>query len=149
MADGFGGGPWGSTPWGGGKEGVLTVGFESPLYPSIGVGLGGVKVSSFSGEPQSGPLAALKGGLFFSAGLLEDKVGSELDVEYVRVSARAEEVYERPPEPSSRVFTFSGTSVSPARTNDALYRTQPGEYTVVATMVQTLPPGPTTVFKIP
>lgn len=149
MADGFGGGPWGSTPWGGGKEGTPSFGFESPLYPATGIALGGVKIAQFTGEPQTGPLAALAGGVFFSVGLLEDKSGSEMDVEYVRVSVRSEEVYERPPERSSRVFTFSGSTVSPSRTNNSLYRTQPGWYTAVATMVQTIPPGPTTVFKIP
>lgn len=122
--------------------------FVSPLYPvPRGQVLGSVPVGRFSGEPTSGPLSGAQGAVFFSPSLLQQNDTNEIDLDLVQVSVRASDAYERPPEEDFRVFTFGPNSIS--RTNDPAHRSQPGTYTAVATMVQTIPPGPTTVFKIP
>lgn len=151
-AGGWGRG-WG-THWGGAgpEESQASSGFAGPLYPvPTGVPLGQVPLGRFSGEPQTGLLAGLAGGVFFSPALIQQSSSNGLDVAMVRVTAYASDRYERPQERSSRLFRFGPTgAVSGAsRTNDALYRTQPREYTVIAVLVQTIPPGPTTVIKIP
>jgi hypothetical protein len=121
---------------------------KTPSYePPEDVELGKVPVSSFSGEPDSGLLAGQSGALFFSPALFQADFGTEIEIDSIGVTVRGSDAYVRPPEVSRRVFTWgpSGTS----RTNDPLFRTQPKEYSVVATLVQTIPPGPTTVIKIP
>jgi hypothetical protein len=120
----------------------------SPLYPvQRGKVLGSVPVGRFSGEPQSGPLSGAQGAVFFSPSLLQQNDTNEIYLDQIRVSVRASDAYERPAEEESRVFTFGPNSSS--RTNDPLYRGRPAVYAAVATMVQTIPPGPTTIFKIP
>ena len=146
---GYGSG-WG-TGWGGGEGGGIAPPpntFVSPLYQvPLGKVLGSVPASRFSGEPQSGPLSGAQGAVFFSPSLLQQNDTNEIDLDQVRVSVRASDAYGRPLEEESRVFTFGPSSTS--RTNDLLHRTQPAVYAVIATMIQTIPPGPTTIFKVP
>lgn len=146
------GSDWGSDWGGGGGGGAPAVPppstFVSPLYPvPKGRFLGPVPASRFSGEPQSGPLSGGQGALFFSPSLLQQNDTNEIDLDFIQVSARASDAYERPAEEESRVFTFGPSS--PSRTNSSFYRAQPAVYAAVATLVQTIPPGPTTVIKVP
>jgi len=147
---------WGSGPWGGSDPEEESSGglFESPLYPvPWRQRFGRVAVSRFTGRPSSGPLSGSGSVIFFSPALLEESSDNAIELSSVRVAALASDYYYRPQERSSRVFRFGGgpsfSSSNPSRTNAALYRTQPTEYTAVATLVQTIPPGPTTVIKIP
>jgi len=121
--------------------------FKSPLYPvPTGTVLGDVPSSRFSGEPTSGPLSGSDGSIFFSPSLLQQNDTNEIDVDEVSVAATAADAYSRPEEKESRVFRFSNSGTY--KTNDPFYRSQP-EYAVTAVLVQTIPPGPTTVIKIP
>jgi hypothetical protein len=121
---------------------------KPPSYdPPEDVELGVVPVSRFSGEPDSGVLAGSSGALFFSPALLEENVGTEVEIDSIGVTVHGSDVYLRPQELSRRVFTWGPGGTS--RTNNPLFRTQPKEYTVIATLVQTIPPGPTTIIKIP
>lgn len=146
---GYGSG-WGSG-WGGAGGGSRPPPpntFVSPLYQvPLGTVLGSVPASRFSGEPQSGPLSGAQGAIFFSPSLLQQNDTNEIDLDQITVSVRASDAYVRPPEEEGRVFTFGPNSAS--RTNNPLYKTKPATYGVVATMVQTIPPGPTTIFNIP
>lgn len=128
--------------------------FVGGLYPvPPGLLFGRAAVSKFTGRPSSGPLSGAPGLVFFSASLLAPSSSNSLDVASVSVAATASDEYRRPAERSSRLFRFGGGpgfgTVNLSRTNAALYRAQPLEYTAVATLVQTIPPGPTTVIKIP
>ena len=144
------GSDWGSG-WGGGEgeEGVPPPNtFVSPVYPAPrGRVLGPVPLSRFSGEPSSGPLSGAQGAIFFSPSLLQQNDTNEIDLDRIQVSVRASDSYGRPEERESRVFRFGPNSAS--RTNYGLHRSQPAVYAAVATLVQTIPPGPTTVIKIP
>lgn len=121
---------------------------KTPSYvPPEDVELGEIPVSRFSGKPDSGVLAGAGGAVFFSPALLQDNVGTEMEVDSVGVTVHGSDVYLRPQEFSRRVFTWGPGGTS--RTNSPLFRTQPKEYTVIATLIQTSPPGPTTVIKIP
>lgn len=156
MAGGFGRTRWGRGPFGG-ADPELESG-ESPfvggLYPvPPGQRFGRASVARFTGEPSSGPLSGASGLIFFSASLFDPSSANSLDLASLSVVALATDEYRRPQERSSRLFRFGGgpgfALTNPSRTNATLYRTQPLEYTAVATLVQTIPPGPTTVIKIP
>ncbi len=121
---------------------------KSPSYvPPENVELGKIPISRFSGEPNSGVLAGAGGAIFFSPSLLQDNVGTEMEVDSINVTVHGSDVYLRPQALSRRVFTWGPGGTS--RTNNPLFRTQPKEYTVIATLIQTIPPGPTTIVKIP
>lgn len=152
---GFGGGPFGGAPWGGSEDD--SPGPDEALRPDpysvAGRRSGSVKLKSFSGEPRSGLLSGARGLVFFSPALLDPSSTGSLDLESISVSSRGGDRYTRPPERNHRLFRFGGGPGCvapdwPSLTNSALYQTQPKEYSVVATMVQTTPPGPTTVVKI-
>lgn len=122
--------------------------FKSPLYPvPTGTVLGSVPSSRFSGEPTSGPLSGSNGSVFFSPSLLQQNNTNEIDLDEMSVAAVSEDVYSRPEEKESRVFTFGPYGSS--RTNSSLYKVQPKHYAAVAVLVQTIPPGPTTVVNVP
>ncbi len=78
--------------------------------------------------------------------------GGAVDFESVDLTAVCTDFYYRPPEVSGRLFRFGGGpgfgSSNLSRTNAALYRSQPIRYSAVATLTQTIPPGPTTVVKV-
>ena len=156
MAGGYGRTRWGSGSWGSADPRAGTVGspFPGGLYPvPPGQLFGRAAVGKFTGEPSSGPLSGASGLVFFSASLFDPSSANSVDFASVEVSALATDRYSRPQERSSRLFRFGGGpgfgTSNLSRTNAALYRTQPIEYTAVATLVQTTPPGPTTVIKIP
>ena len=158
MAGGFGRTRWGAGPFGGADpDSTSSSGsspFEGGLYPvPPGQKFGRAAIRKFTGEPSSGPLSGAAGLIFFSPALLSPSSSSSVDVASVTVTAMASDDYRRPQERSSRLFRFGGGpgfgASNLSRTNAALYRTQPIEYSVVATLVQTIPPGPTTVIKIP
>lgn len=146
---GFGSG-WG-TGWGGGggeEPDPPPNSFVSPLYPvPFGVVLGSIPLGRFTGEPQTGPLSGANGAIFFSPSFLQQNNTNEIDLDNIRVSVRTSDEYVRPIEEESRVFTFGPTGSS--KTNTYLYKSQPAFYAVTAILVQTIPPGPTTVIKIP
>lgn len=114
--------------------------------------LGGVPLGAFSGEPKKGHLSKAQGLLFFSPALLEPSSSSEVEVASISASATAADVYRRPEERPRRLFRFGGGAGFATGwhsfTNSPVYRSQPLEYSVVATLVQTTPPGPTTVIKV-
>lgn len=121
--------------------------FEDPSYPvPLGVELGNVPSSSFTGEPETGPLSGSQGALFFSPALIEPNLGNQVDLDSIQITVHGSDIYVRPPEGNDKVFTWGPGS---GRTNNPRDRTQPKAYTVVGVMVQTIPPGPTTIFKIP
>lgn len=144
---------WGSGPWGDGTPGsgfippTICV-FRSPLYPiPPGVLFGEAAIDRFSGTPTVGPLVLAPdkpGFVYFSPALLNAISGNEIDIDRLEIRTRADDIYLIPIQENNRVFTFGINS----RTNDSLYRSQPSSYTVVSTMVQTIPPGPTTLFKV-
>lgn len=157
MSGGFGRARWGSGPWGG-SDRQVSVHAPSPFAGSLyhvprGVHFGRAAIPRFTGEPTSGPLSGASGLLFFSAALLAPSSSNSIDVAGVSAVLISADSYVRPPERSSRLFRFGGGpgfgTSNPSRTGSPLYRTQPLEYTAVATMTQTIPPGPTTVIKIP
>lgn len=128
--------------------------FAGGLYPlPPGQLFGRAPVEKFTGKPDAGPLSGSRGLIFFSSSLLSPSSANSVDFAEVSVLAVASDRYVRPRERSSRLFRFGGGpgfgTLNLSRTNATLYRTQPIEYTVVATLVQTTPPGPTTVIKIP
>jgi hypothetical protein len=128
--------------------------FSTGIYPvPDGLLFGRSPIAKFTGEPSSGPLSGASGLIFFSASLLDPSSANSVDFVSVEVAALATDRYFRPQERSSRLFRFGGGpgfgASNLSRTNATLYRTQPIEYTAVATLVQTTPPGPTTVIKIP
>ncbi len=155
MSGGYGKVRWGKGPWGGAersRSGGTQV-FEEGLYPvPAGLKFGRVYLPRFSGEPSSGPLSEASGLIFFSASL-DGSADNSVDLAVISFTSVPRDEYRRPRERSSRLFRFGGGpgfgTTNPSRTNATLYRTQPLEYTAVATLVQTLPPGPTTVIKIP
>lgn len=156
MTGGYGRSRWGSGPWGGSERPTLSTvsRFEEPLYPiPYGFKFGRAPVLKFSGLPSSGPIAGRSGLIFFSPALSNPSSTNSVDFAFVGVTVFCSDDYGRPQERSSRLFRFGGgpgfASSNPSRTNAALYRSQPTEYTAVATLVQTIPPGPTTVIKIP
>jgi len=127
--------------------------FEGGLYPvPHGIRFGRAAIRRFTGEPSSGPLSGASGLIFFSAALLGPSSSNSVDFASVTVKSIPSDSYLRPPERSGRLFRFGGGpsfgSSNPSRTNNTLYRSQPVEYVAVATLVQTTPPGPTTVIKV-
>jgi len=121
--------------------------FASPLYPiPIGTRLGSIPIREFSGEPASGSLSGFSGVVFFSPAMLQQNNTNQIDLDDISVAARVSDSYEQPEERESRVFRFSNSGTH--KTNDPSHRTQP-EYAVIAVLVQTTPPGPTTFIKIP
>jgi hypothetical protein len=151
---GFGKTPWGIGPWGGSDQEIQVQVFLDPAYVlPKGVAFGRVSLSAFSGEPTSGPLSGSSGAVFFSPALFEDNSSNKLDLAFIKFSVRAGDYYQRPQEKTSRVFRFGGGgpgwgASNLSRTNSSLYRTQPKEYFITATLTQTIPPGPTTIIKI-
>ncbi len=153
---GYGAGRWASVPWGGAEQVVESDDsvFEVPIYPiPYGARFGRAAVLRFEGLPGPGsPVEGRSGMVFFSPSLLETSAVNSVDFAYVNVTAFATDAYRRPAERTCRVFRFgggAGMSTNPSRTNATLYRAQPLEYTATATLVQTTPPGPTTVIRIP
>lgn len=108
--------------------------------------LGEISVSQFSGEPTSGILSRVAGAVFFSPSLFDYVPNNEIDLDNIGVIANPSETYRIPVQENKRIFTWGPNSS--ARTNMSLYVTTPRYYTVVGTMIQTIPPGPTTIFKI-
>lgn len=155
MSGGYGGIRWGFGPWGNAEFfGQLVPGiFQSPIYPlPLGRKFVSTAVTRFTGEPSSGPLSGAAGLLFFSPSLLGPSSVNSVDFASVSVSSDAGDTYYRPEERSGRLFRFGGGpgfgASNLSRTNNNLYRAQPAKYPVVATLIQTTPPGPTTVIKI-
>ncbi len=155
MSGGFGKSRWGFGPWGFAERpsapGVSQFATGILVVP-FGQKFGRVPVSRFTGEPVSGPLSESAGLLFFSAALLDPSSSNSVDFESVDFTTVCTDFYFRPPEVSGRLFRFGGGpgfgSSNLSRTNVALYRSQPVEYSAVATLVQTIPPGPTTMVKV-
>jgi hypothetical protein len=148
MAGGWGSFPWGDGPWGGGEP-LEEDGYITDIYPvSFGVELGGgITINMFSGEPTSGILSGTSGAVFFSPALLNPAPGNQIDLDEIGVTAYASDVYDKPEGSlNKRNFTWGPNSLS--KTN-SYWITAPKHYTVIATMIQTIPPGPTTVYKIP
>lgn len=122
--------------------------FTLPGYAiPTGIPLGIVPPTKFSGAPDSGVLTGAVNSVFFSPALATASSVNRIDVAEVSLRTIMTDQYSRPEETDGRIFTFSRTG--PARTNNALYRSQPTGYAVTAVMVQVIPPGPTTVVKIP
>jgi hypothetical protein len=123
--------------------------FISPIYQvPFGSKLGEVDASRFSGEPTTGILAQTSGAIFFSPALLSPNNNNQIDLDNISIASQITDIYEIPPENREyRVFRWGPNEDS--RTNDGKWRTAPKHYNVVATMVQTIPPGPTTIIKIP
>lgn len=122
--------------------------FTLPGYAvPTGVLLGSVPASRFSGTPESGVLTGASNAVFFSPALPTASNINRIDLAEVSVTAVMSDRYSRPEERDGRVFVFSRTD--PARTNNVLYKSQPTGYSVTAVLVQVIPPGPTTVVKIP
>lgn len=147
--------PWGSGwggPWGSGGAGPLPVPcvFGGPIYQiPFGTIFGTADINRFSGTPTAGPIVLdfqSPGLIFFSPALFNLYINNEIDVDYFDVTTIAADIYQQPIQENNRVFMFGPNS--PSRTNDALYRTQPGEYTITGEMVQTIPPGPTTQIRV-
>ncbi len=150
MTGGFGRARWGLGPWGSSDPSSSNVvpPFEDGLYPvPHGVRFGRAAISKFTGEPTSGPLSGANGLLFFSAALMGPSSSNSVDFALVEMRAIPSDSYVRPPERSGRLFRFGGTSFA-SRTNNDLYRSQPLEYRAIATLTQTIPPGPTTVIRV-
>lgn len=152
---GFGKSRWGFGPWGFAEQSSVGPGVSLfatvPVVP-FGQKFGSVPVKRFTGEPSSGPLSGASGLIFFSSALLGPSSSNSVDFASVGFTTVCTDFYRRPPEPPGRLFRFGGApgfgSVNLSRTNNALYRSQPVEYPAVATLTQTIPPGPTTVVKV-
>lgn len=144
------GSDWGNN-WGGGNpddQSPPDNDFETPIYEvPKNIKLGNVPISNFTGEPTTGPLSGSNGAIYFSPSLLQQNNSNEIDLDFIGYNAVSSDTYERPEESDSRLFRFSNTGTY--KTNSTLYKAQPKEYSVVAVMVQTIPPGPTTTYKIP
>src|SRR5574343_2034829 len=112
--------------------------------PPLGTELGTTSVSKFSGEP-SGSIIGTGSSIFFSPALLQSNTGNELLLDTVSVALTVGDQYTFPYQDEDRVFEWGINS----RTNNSLYRIQPKYYGITATLVQTMPPGPTTIIKIP
>lgn len=136
---------WGSTPHTPGF--TPTPGpFASPIYPIVlGVPLGNISTSRFSGVPTSGLLSGFKNGIFFSPSLLQQNNSNEIDISDIKILTRARDNYSYPKEKEWKVFSFGPSTTS--RSN-GYEKTQPLHYAVTATMVETTPPGPTTITHI-
>lgn len=152
---GFGKTRWGFGSWGSSDESPAPGGGQFAtgiLVVPFGQRFGSVPVSRFTGEPASGPLSGSSGLLFFSVALLGPSSSNSVDFESVDFTTVCTDSYYRPPEVSGRLFRFGGGpgfgSTNLSRTNDPLYRSQPVRYSAVATLTQTIPPGPTTVVKV-
>lgn len=141
---------WGSG-WGEGNPDRMPLpdnDFEVDVYEvPKNILLGKIPISSFMGEPMIGPLSGSNGSIYFSPSFLQQNNTNEIDLDFIGYNAVSSDAYERPEESDSRLFRFSNTGTY--KTNSTLYKTQPKEYSVVAVMVQTIPPGPTTTYKIP
>jgi hypothetical protein len=148
MAGGWGSFPWGDGPWGGGEpleEGYITDIYQVPF----GVELGGIYVNMFSGEPASGILSGTSGAVFFSPALLAPSAGNEIDLDEINVTAYASDVYDKPSGSlNRRNFRWGPNPGSKSKTNGH-WVTAPKEYTAIGVMVQTIPPGPTTIYRVP
>jgi hypothetical protein len=120
--------------------------FVSPIYNiSLGSELGKVPTSRFTGVPVTGLLANTDYSVFFSPSFGQILSGNQIDVDYVEVTVRATEAYYPPIVENRIVFSWGPGSTT---TTNSVYVTAPKAYTIVSTMVQTIPPGPTTIFKI-
>jgi len=100
----------------------------------------------FSGVPTTGLFEGQRNCIFFSPALLEQRIGNEIEIDSIGISISSEEVYTLPSIPNTRRFMWGPNSLS--RTNNSLYRTLYKDPTVIGVMIQTIPPGPTTIFKI-
>lgn len=100
----------------------------------------------FSGQPTSGLFEGQNNSIFFSPALLESRQGNEIEVESISVALKNNDVYSQPTEEDTRLFLFGPHSSS--RTGNRAFRTMYKRATVIGTLVQVTPPGPTTVFKI-
>ena len=123
--------------------------FYSPLYPiPLGIELGQVPSSRFTGSPVSGLLVGVKHSVFFSPSFISSLSGNEIDVDTIEVTARATDVYSFPVTNSAnhRVFTWGPNSSS--RTNTSNFVTAPKAYTVMGVMTQTVGPPLIQYFKI-
>jgi hypothetical protein len=122
--------------------------FISPIYEvPFGIELGEVSINRFSGEPTSGLLVTTSGAVFFSPALLSPNPGNEIDLDDIEVNAYASDTYNKPQGSlNRRNFRWGPNSLS--RTNSH-WVTAPKAYTAIAVMIQTIPPGPTTIYKVP
>lgn len=121
--------------------------FVSPIYSvPLGAEIGRVPVSRFTGSPTSGLLANVSHSVFFSPSFNNSISGNQIDIDTIEVTVVATDVYSAPIVENNRVFTWGPHSNS--RTNTSVFVTMPKAYTVIATMIQTIPPGPTQIFKI-
>lgn len=119
----------------------------APIYPiSFGIQLGKTSVSRFSGEPTQGILSRTAGAIFFSPSLFNYTPNNEIDLDEIQITANSLDAYKIPVQANNRAFTWGPNSIS--RTNMSKFVTTPKAYTVIGTMIQTIPPGPTTIFKI-
>lgn len=147
MAGGWGSFPWGVGEWGGGEP--LSDELNTNIYPvPFNIELGGIHVNKFSGEPATGILSGVNGAIFFSPALLIPGSGNEIDLDEISVTAYAADVYNKPQGSlNKRNFVWGPNSTTV--TNDSHWVTAPKHYTAIAIMVQTIPPGPTTIYKVP
>lgn len=108
--------------------------------------MSGTTRNRFSGLPNTGPFEGQRNCVFISPALIEPRSGNDIEIESLSVTIRSNEVYTSPSVDDTRLFRFGPNSTS--RTNNPVYRTQFKQPSVVATMIQVIPPGPTTIFKI-
>lgn len=100
----------------------------------------------FSGQPTSGFFQNQHNSIYFSPALLEARQGNEIEVEFISVLLKNNDVYIQPTEQDNRLFRFGPNN--DFRTNSFSFRTLYKRASVIGTMIQITPPGPTTVFKI-
>jgi len=123
--------------------------FITPIYEvPFGIELGGASIGSFSGEPTSGLLVDSSGAVFFSPALLSPNPGNQIDLDDIEVNAYASDVYYKPQGSlNKRNFIWGPNSLT--KTNDSHWVTAPKHYTAIATMIQTIGPPLTTIFRVP
>ena len=151
MSSGSWGSSWGYIWGSGGTTGAShPCAFKFPIYDvPLGTVLGRAELDRFTGVPDTGFLALgvqSPGLVFMSPALLEDRPNNQIDIDSFEITTRAHEIYAEPNQDNNRLFRFGPNSSS--RTNNDLFRSQPTEYSAVGVMVQTLPPGPTTLYGI-
>lgn len=104
-----------------------------------------VKRNRFSGAINNGLFEGAKNSVFFTPALLDPRTGNEIEIESLSVTVKNNEVYSAPVIEDTRQFRFG---VNSSRTNSTIWRTYFKIPTVIATLVQVVPPGPTTTIKI-
>lgn len=133
--------------------------FVYPIYPvPLGIQLGRVPVAKFSGEPNTGPFIGVRGAVFFSPSLFNAVPNNEIDLDNIQVVSRATDVYTAPVQENHQVFVWGPTALLAPKSitkksgviplGSYVGVSAPKFYSAIGTMIQTIPPGPTTIFKV-